>query len=113
LNEDGSKYMRFIAWNQIWLRSSQMNPGTMIGGKRQQLEPILATDVWFLALFSKRFMIVTHFGINNQTFTNGGAAGVPNRGMVLVKNQDYFFTMHGMNTPYSFQKRQKWLNTLG
>jgi hypothetical protein len=30
LNEDGSKYMRFIAWNQIWL--FQMNPGTMIGG---------------------------------------------------------------------------------
>jgi hypothetical protein len=25
LNEDGSKYTRFIAWNQIWFRSSQMN----------------------------------------------------------------------------------------
>jgi hypothetical protein len=49
LNEDGSKYMRFIAWNQIWL--FQMNPGTMIGGKRQQLEPILATDVCAFGLF--------------------------------------------------------------
>jgi hypothetical protein len=56
LNEDGSKYMRFIAWNQIWLRSSQMNPGTMIAGKRQQLEPILATDVcvfWLIPNFLK------------------------------------------------------------
>src|SRR3970282_2400395 len=78
LNEDGSKYMRFIAWNQIWLRSSQMNPGTMIGGESASM----GTDIGnrrlrFLAYsqLSKRYMIVTHFGINNQTFTNGGAAG--------------------------------------
>ena len=78
LNEDGTKFMRFIAWNQIWFRSSQMNPGTMIGG-----EPATTgTDIGnrrlrFLAYsqLSKRYMIVTHFGINNQTFTNGGAAG--------------------------------------
>jgi hypothetical protein len=31
LNPEGTKYMRFIAWNQVWLRSSDLNPGTMIG----------------------------------------------------------------------------------
>jgi hypothetical protein len=83
LNEDGSKFMRVIAWNQIWMRSSEMNPGTMIGGEATST----ATDIGnrrlrFLAYaqVSKRYMILTHFGINNQTFTNGGAAGTSGTG---------------------------------
>lgn len=76
LNEDGSKYMRMIAWNQVWFRSTEMNPGTMINGEAASN----STDIGlrrlrmlFYAQISKRYMIVTHFGINNQTFTNGGA----------------------------------------
>mgnify|MGYP003609443530 FL=1 len=83
LNEDGSKFMRVIAWNQIWMRSAQMNPGTMIGGEATST----ATDIGnrrlrFLAYaqISKRYMIITHFGINNQTFINGGAAGTSGTG---------------------------------
>lgn len=83
LNEDGSKFMRVIAWNQIWMRSSEMNPGTMIGGEPTST----ATDIGnrrlrFLAYaqVSKRYMILTHFGINNQTFINGGAAGTSGTG---------------------------------
>ncbi|OYU79059.1 MAG: porin [Flavobacterium sp. BFFFF1] len=78
LNEDGSKYMRFIAWNQIWLRSTQMNPGTMIADEPSTK----STDIGnrrlrFLiqAQLSKRYMIVAHFGINNQSFDTGGASG--------------------------------------
>lgn len=78
LNPEGSKYMRFIAWNQIWLRSSEMNPGTMIGeeGITRQ-EDIGLRRLRFLAYaqISPRYMIMTHIGINNQTFINGGAAG--------------------------------------
>mgnify|MGYP001762885987 FL=1 len=76
LNEDGSKYMRMIAWSQVWARSTEMNPGTMINGEAAST----STDIGlrrlrmlFYAQVSKRYMIVTHFGINNQTFTNGGA----------------------------------------
>ncbi len=83
LNEDGSKYLRVLAWNQIWLRSSEMNPGTSINGE----EATTSTDIGnrrlrmlFQAQLSKRYMIVTHFGINNQTFTNGGAAGTTGTG---------------------------------
>ena len=83
LNEDGSKFMRVIAWNQIWFRSAEMNPGTMIGGEPAST----ATDIGnrrlrFLAYaqVSKRYMILTHFGINNQTFINGGAAGTSGTG---------------------------------
>ncbi|OYQ40703.1 porin [Flavobacterium cyanobacteriorum] len=78
LDTTGSKYMRMIAWNQIWFRSSDMNPGTVINGE----EASSATDIGnrrlrmlFYAQISKRYLILTHFGINNQTFTNGGAAG--------------------------------------
>lgn len=78
INPEGTKYMRFIAWNQIWLRSSQMNPGTMIGdeGVTQQ-EDIGLRRLRLLAYaqISPRYMIVTHIGINNQTFINGGASG--------------------------------------
>ncbi|HNE27861.1 MAG TPA: hypothetical protein PLW66_01765, partial [Saprospiraceae bacterium] len=28
LNEDGSKYVRFIMWHQFWLTATQNNPGT-------------------------------------------------------------------------------------
>lgn len=83
LNEDGTKYLRALAWNQIWLRSSEMNPGTSINGE----EATTSTDIGnrrlrilLHAQLSKRYMIVTHFGINNQTFTNGGAAGTAGTG---------------------------------
>ncbi|RYD89518.1 MAG: porin [Sphingobacteriales bacterium] len=55
-----------------------MNPGTSINGE----EASTSTDIGnrrlrmlFYAQLSKRYLIVTHFGINNQTFTNGGASG--------------------------------------
>jgi hypothetical protein len=83
LNEDGSKYMRTILWNQIWFRSTDMNPGTMINGE----EASTSTDIGnrrlrmlFYAQLSKRYLILMHFGINNQTFTNGGAAGTTGTG---------------------------------
>jgi hypothetical protein len=78
LNPEGSKYMRFITWNQIWMRSSDMNPGTMIGDEPiSKQEDIGARRLRLLAYaqISPRYMIVTHIGINNQTFTNGGASG--------------------------------------
>ncbi|GEC78296.1 hypothetical protein [Flavobacterium aquatile] len=78
LNPEGTKYMRFITWNQIWMRSSELNPGTMIGEERAtKQEDIGARRLRLLAYaqISPRYMIVTHIGINNQTFTNGGASG--------------------------------------
>ena len=79
LNEEGSRYVRFIFWNQMWTRAIQNNPGTAdaygqpadwtwdIGLRRAR---ILA-----YAQISKRYLILTHIGINNQTFVNGGVPG--------------------------------------
>lgn len=78
LNDNGSKYMRFIVWNQIWFRSSQMNPGTAVGNEATtSTSDIGNRRLRFLAYsqLSPRYMIVTHFGINNQSFTSGGASG--------------------------------------
>ncbi|GEN76959.1 porin [Chryseobacterium hagamense] len=83
LNQQGDKYVRFILWDQFWLRNTEMNPGSMVGG-----EP--TDNSWSLgnrrlrtlayAQISKRYMILLHFGINNQTFINGGAPGTSGTG---------------------------------
>ena len=83
LNQQGDKYIRFILWDQFWLRNTDMNPGSMVGG-----EP--TDNSWSLgnrrlralayAQISKRYMILAHFGINNQTFINGGGSGTSGTG---------------------------------
>lgn len=85
LNEDGSKYVRFITWLQFWGTATENNPGTKdVNGKlidgSEGTEKSWSTDfalrrARFLvyAQISPRAMILTHWGINNQSFINGGA----------------------------------------
>lgn len=78
LNPEGDKYVRFILWNQIWLRNTEMNPGTMVSDEATK-------NTWNIgnrrlralayAQITKRYMVLMHFGINNQTFINGGGSG--------------------------------------
>ncbi|MFY8187057.1 MAG: porin [Flavobacterium sp.] len=78
INPEGTKSIRFILWNQIWARSSDMNPGTMIGGEpatKQEDIGLRRIRLLAYAQISPRYMIVTHIGINNQTFINGGVSG--------------------------------------
>ncbi|WP_207495534.1 hypothetical protein [Aridibaculum aurantiacum] len=75
LDEKGSKYIRFIFWNQIWARSIKNNPGTLVGGEpSDRTFDIGARRIRTIAYaqLSPRYLIMAHFGINNQTFTNGG-----------------------------------------
>lgn len=84
LNDDGSKYVRFIMWHQFWTTFTENNPGTKdINGKL--IDGSGDNKAWstdfalrrsrFLAYaqISPRAMILTHWGINNQSFINGGA----------------------------------------
>jgi hypothetical protein len=78
VNEDGSKYVRFIIWNQIWARSIQNNPGTTVNGRAEQTSLDIGARrarILAYAQVSPRYLVLTHFGINNQTFVNGGAPG--------------------------------------
>lgn len=87
LSDDGSKYVRFIIWHQFWVSATQNNPdtrdvtGNLVDGSSN------STGSWstdfalrrsrFLAYaqVSPRAMILTHWGINNQSFINGGSSG--------------------------------------
>ncbi|MBP8213026.1 MAG: hypothetical protein KAX53_04730, partial [Saprospiraceae bacterium] len=85
LNESGSKYVRFIMWHQFWVTATQNNPGTRdVNGKL--IDGTDGSNAWssdialrrsrFLvyAQVSPRVMILTHWGINNQSFINGATA---------------------------------------
>lgn len=78
LNQQGDKYVRFIVWNQIWARWIDNNGGTMVNGSpSNSTMDIGARRLRMLAYaqISPRYLILTHFGINNQTFVNGGGSG--------------------------------------
>lgn len=78
LNENGSKYVRFIIWNQIWARASEMNPGSMVNGQPVSWHydlGIRRARMLAYAQINPRFLILTHYGINNQTFNTGGVPG--------------------------------------
>lgn len=79
LNQEGTKFVRFITWHQFWITHTENNPGTRdINGELQSS----TTDIGlrrsrFLVYsqLSPRFLILSHWGINNQSFINGGSAG--------------------------------------
>lgn len=84
LTEDGKKFIRLITWHQIWFTATQNNPGTRdVNGNF--IDGSNDTKSWtgdlalrrsrFLvhAQVSPRYMILSHWGINNQSFINGGA----------------------------------------
>lgn len=78
LNPEGDKYVRLILWNQIWLRNTEMNPGTMVSDEATKNSWNIGNRrlrALAYAQISKRYMVLLHFGINNQTFINGGGSG--------------------------------------
>lgn len=105
LTDDGKKFIRLITWHQIWATATQNNPGSkdvngkLIDGSAGSTES-WSTDLAirrsrFLihAQISPRFMILSHWGINNQSFINGGATAGANAAAV------------GTNTPSNNGKR--------
>ncbi|MDX2013383.1 MAG: hypothetical protein SFW67_24545 [Myxococcaceae bacterium] len=73
LNPEGDRYIRAITWAQVWTRAIENNPGTTVDG----VAAPWTTDVGLrrvrLLLYGQvhpRVLILTHLGINNQTFNN-------------------------------------------
>ncbi|MBK8444018.1 MAG: porin [Sphingobacteriales bacterium] len=79
LNEDGTEYIRFITWLQMWTTATSLNPGTVgLDGKAQSSSMdvgIRRSRLLILAQLNSKWLILTHFGINNQSFINGGVSG--------------------------------------
>lgn len=57
LNDDGSKYIRFITWHQMWLQTGSEQDALTFSIRRSR----------FLAYaqISPRFLILTHWGLNS------------------------------------------------
>jgi len=75
----GQRYLRVINWHQFWLRYTENNPCSVINGapiNNQFDVAIRRSRFIFLTQLNKRFRIITHFGLNNQTLISGGVNGL-------------------------------------
>jgi len=62
-----------ILWTQLWARAQQLNPGSTIQGVQSDFSTdvgIRRARVLLWGKVNQRMTIMTHFGINNQTFNN-------------------------------------------
>ncbi len=79
LDSEGKKYIRFLSWLQAETAFTDNNPGTVdaYGNLNSSSLDIALRRARFLsyAQLTERYLILLHFGINNQTFTNGGGSG--------------------------------------
>jgi hypothetical protein len=115
LSEDGSKYVRFIIWNQFWATYTQNNPGTVdVNGNVIETSSDMAlrrARMLAYAQVSPRFLILTHFGINNQSFINGATAPNGPNATTTPSNQGkkphLFF--HDVWTEYELAKDKLYL----
>lgn len=107
LNEDGSKYLRLILWNQFWVRSTENNPGTVgLTGEAQNTSfdiGLRRARILAMAQISPRFLILTHFGINNHTFVNGGDPGA---GAAGLSNKKPGMFIHDAWTEYAIAPKK-------
>lgn len=76
LSEDGKRYFRFITWLQMWTRFMEMNPGSAVNGEATDFEADVALRRARMLAYGQitdDVLILFHFGINNQTFSNRDA----------------------------------------
>ncbi|MCB0663405.1 MAG: porin [Saprospiraceae bacterium] len=72
LNEDGSKYIRFIVWHQQWMTTNNLSDAD---SKFQVSHLARRSRFLAFAQVSPRFLILTHFGLNNLSAANMNALG--------------------------------------
>ena len=76
ISPDGSKYLRFITWHQVWSRYTENNSNTLRAPGKLQSDQfdfaLRRSRLIILAQLNPRFLIYTHLGINNQTAVSGG-----------------------------------------
>ncbi len=66
LNEDGSKYMRVIAWGQMW---GQYNDNLPDDKKAFEFSTRRARILTY-AQITPKFLVLTHFGLNSLNADN-------------------------------------------
>ncbi len=71
LNDDGSKYLRFIMWHQLWMTSNNLSNDS----KAQANFSIRRSRLLAYAQISPKFLILTHFGLNSLNASNMTSLG--------------------------------------
>lgn len=75
---DSSKYLRVISWHQVWVRHNDNNAPSLHRGNGEPSTfdiGLRRSRILFLAQISDDFLILSHFGINNQNAVSGGGIG--------------------------------------
>ena len=65
--------VRMIMWHQIWNRYTEMNPGSQVSSENREHQydvGLRRSRLLFVGNLTDRFQVLTHIGINNQTFNN-------------------------------------------
>lgn len=78
LNEDGSNYFKFTLVSQVWLRNTDMNPGTTINGyAKDNYTDIGVRRARFQAFgqIADRVFIYSQIGMNNFNYSSDRKAG--------------------------------------
>ena len=68
LSDDGRHYLRFTFLNQVWIRYTDANPGTLVNGFAQDEIfdiGLRRTRIQFFGKLSPRVYFYTQMGINN------------------------------------------------
>ncbi|MDB5268098.1 MAG: hypothetical protein JWP58_1138 [Hymenobacter sp.] len=81
LSPDGSKYLRFLTWAQMWAQYNDNNSNTIRNGSPQSDQTtfgIRRARLIMLAQLNPRFLTYIDLGIENQTSLSGGLPNDPN-----------------------------------
>jgi hypothetical protein len=71
LNDDGSKYIRFLMWHQIWAETNNLSNGSDFS-----VTPSIRRSRFLaFAQISPKFMILTHWGLNSLNPNNMTSLG--------------------------------------
>ena len=81
LSPDGSKYLRFLTWAQMWAQYNENNSNTVRNGNPKSDQTtfgIRRARLIMLAQLNARFLTYIDLGIENQTALSGGTPNDPN-----------------------------------
>ncbi|HQK98026.1 MAG TPA: hypothetical protein PLH61_08380 [Bacteroidia bacterium] len=104
LDTTGTRFIRIINWHQVWVRFNENNPGSTANGEASNSQvdfAIRRSRFLFMTQISPKFLVVSHFGINNQTLLSGGAAGQGAAGTDAKKPQLF---LHDLWAEYAIKK---------
>lgn len=83
LDETGNRFIKFGFNSQVWLRSIQNNPGTLVNGVEQNNTTdagLRRMRITMQSQLTPAYQIYIQLGINNQSFISGGGSGTGGNG---------------------------------